>query len=78
MTQTTTQQEYATYCTWGRKSYLEAPHEREKGFAPECPHALIDGNVHLAIVVATSYYCEPDCHAEEARLMMQLGQSYVH
>ena len=66
---------------WGDESFFEAPHEREKGFVRLDAHILttpavgdIDGNGHLEVVVAASYYFDPDYYADE----VHLDRSWVH
>ena len=66
---------------WGDESFFEAPHEREKGFVRLDAHILttpavgdIDGDGHLEVVVAASYYFDPDYYADE----VHLDRSWVH
>ena len=64
--------EFGSDLGWGDESFFEAPHEREKGFLRLDSHILntpaigdIDGDGHLEVVVAASYYFDQDYYADE-------------
>ena len=70
--------EFGSDAGWGDESFFEAPHEREKGFLRLDSHILntpavgdIDGDGHLEVVVAASYYFDHDYYAEEVPLKPQ-------
>lgn len=69
--------EFGSDLGWGDEAFFEAPHEREKGYVRLDSHILttpavgdIDGDGHLEVVVAASYYYDPDYYADEVRALV--------